>query len=181
MGEEAVPTKSSSEPPPPLLLRGHLRLVVFDCCPGDATFEKAYNAALLSLPLRFPIRTLGAPLVYGAVAMVHGLQSAGLMRSVSELRRELNDPTAFGTQARRLYLYSKGDVMVAAEDVLTHAQEARERLGCAVEIVGFEQAAHCALIREDAKRYWDAIKKGWDASGSIQPGQSVERLYVSKL
>lgn len=34
-----------------------LRLVVFDCCPGDASFGKAYEAGLLSLPPQMPFRS----------------------------------------------------------------------------------------------------------------------------
>ncbi|KAK8001698.1 hypothetical protein PG991_013920 [Apiospora marii] len=170
-------TSSSS---PKLLLRDHLRLVVFDCCPGDASFVKAYNAALVSLPeTRFlDVRSLGAPLVYGAVAAMQGLQAAGLVRSVRELRRELNDPGAFGTRTRRLYLYSRADAMVAAEDVLAHAREAGRELGCRVGAVGFEEAAHCALVREDEGRYWGAIEDWWTGD---DPSQSPGMQVVSKL
>ncbi|KAK8137531.1 hypothetical protein PG984_003024, partial [Apiospora sp. TS-2023a] len=129
-------------------LRDRLRLVIFDCCPGDASFVKDYNAALISLPeTRFvDIRSLGAPLVYGAVAAMTALQRAGLVRSVRELRRELNDPAAFGTRARRLYLYSLADTMVAAEDVLSHSREASRGLGCVVGTVGYKDAAHWEVL-----------------------------------
>lgn len=164
----------------PHLLRDHLRLIVLDCCPGDASFAKAYNAALVSLPETrvLDLRALGAPLVYGAVAAMQGLQAAGLVRSVRELRRELNDPGAFGTRARRLYLYSRADAMVAAEDVLAHAREARGELGCRVGAVGFEEAAHCALVREDEGRYWGAVEDWW-AGGDLAQTPGVRG--VSKL
>ncbi|KAK8067277.1 hypothetical protein PG997_014024 [Apiospora hydei] len=174
---------SHGSSPSSQLFRDNLRLVVFDCCPGDASFDKAYKAAIISLPqTRFlDVRSLGAPLVYGAVAAIHGLQSAGLMRSVRELRRELNDPSAFGTQAGRLYLYSRADAMVAAEDVLAHAREAGAGLGCAVETVEFEEAAHCALVREDAQRYWGAVKDGWGRKGSTRPARRVDMHPSSRL
>ncbi|KAK7955229.1 hypothetical protein PG996_016039 [Apiospora saccharicola] len=137
-------------------LRDRLRIVIFDCCPGDASFTKAHNAALVSLPAtRFiNLRFLGVPLLYGAVAAMTGLQSARLVRSMPELRRELNDPAAFGTRAPQLYLYSRADAMVTTEDVLRRPWDAWRELGCMVGTVGFEEAAHCALVGEDEGRYW---------------------------
>lgn len=156
--------------PPPERARFHarLRLVVFDCCPGDASFRRAYEAALLSLPpTGIPLRWLGAAGVYGVVGMVHALQASGLMRSVRDLRRGLNDPQQFvGRGAGRLYLFSDGDRAVAAGDVVSHAREA-EGAGYTTEVVRFGGAGHCALIVEDASRYWDAICGRWDRLGSV--------------
>lgn len=103
------------------------------------------------------------------------------MRSLRELRRELNNMAALGRRARRLYLYFRGDVMVAAEDVLAHTQESRARLGCPIQTVGFEKAAHCALVREDCMRYWGAIAEGWSEDGLLQPVRGDERPSLSKL
>ncbi|KAK7966249.1 DNA repair protein rhp57 [Apiospora aurea] len=175
---------SMGSSPSSQLFCDNLRLVVFDCCPGGASFGKAYNAAIVSLPqtTRFlGVRSLGAPLVYAAVAAVHGLQSAGLMRSVRELRRELNDPVAFRARAGRLHLYSRADEMVAAEDVLAHAREAEAGLGCAVGTVGFEEAAHCALVREDAQRYWGAVKDGWARKDPTRPAAGADMHSLPRL
>ncbi|ETS73438.1 hypothetical protein PFICI_15043 [Pestalotiopsis fici W106-1] len=146
------------------LVRARLGLVVFDSCPGDASFAHAYQAALISLPANRPlVRALGAPLVGGTVAVIHALQSAGAMRSVHDLRRDLLNPAAFGPAPARLYLYSRGDAVVAAADVLAHADETRRGLGCRVGIVGFEKAEHCALILEDKEKYWKAVQEAWEA------------------
>ena len=146
------------------LIRARMGLVVFDSCPGDASFAHAYQAALISLPAGRPlIRALGAPLVGGTVAMIHVLQSAGAMRSVHQLRRDLLSPAVFGPTPARLYLYSRGDAVVAATDVLAHAHETRRGLGCRVGTVGFESADHCALVLEDNEKYWRAVREAWEA------------------
>lgn len=144
------------------LLCDHLRQIVFDCCPGDTSFAKAFNAAILSLPATSsaPIRALGTAAIFAAVATITALQKAGFMSSVNDMRRELNKPTLFGTAARRLYLFSRADRMVGPADVQSHAQLAREA-GCEVGLVLFREAPHCALVTEDATKYWRAIQGCW--------------------
>jgi DNA repair protein RAD57 len=144
------------------LLCDHLRQIVFDCCPGDTSFDKAFNAASVSLPLTSsaPFRVLGTAAVFAVVATITTLQKAGLMSSVSDMRRELNEPALFGSGARRLYLFSRADRMVGPADVQSHAQLAREA-GCEVGLVLFREAPHCALVTEDATKYWRAIQGCW--------------------
>ena len=144
------------------LLCDHLRQIVFDCCPGDTSFDKAFNAASVSLPptSSAPFRALGTAAVFAVVATITALQKAGLMSSVSDMRRELNEPALFGSGARRLYLFSRADRMVGPADVQSHAQLAREA-GCEVGLVLFREAPHCALVTEDATKYWRAIQGCW--------------------
>lgn len=131
--------------------------MVFDCCPGDTSVEKAYEAGLLSLPPQLLFRsTLGAAAVYGFISVIHGLQSAGVMLSVDDMRAELNNASIFGSGAHRLYLFSDGDRVVAPEDVLSHAKEG-EASGFRVGTARFGEAPHCSLVLEDAARYWDVI------------------------
>lgn len=157
------------------LVRARIGLVVFDSCPGDASFAHAYQAALISLPASRPlIRALGAPLVGGTVAVIHVLQSAGAMHSVHELRRDLLNPAVFGPAPARLYLYSRGDAVVAAADVLAHANETRRRVRCRVGTVGFESADHCALVLEDKEKYWKAVREAWEAWEGSEVIENVE-------
>ncbi|KLU81864.1 hypothetical protein MAPG_00945 [Magnaporthiopsis poae ATCC 64411] len=53
-------------------LRDRLDLVVFDCCPGDASLAKAYGAALLFLPpsLSPPVRWFGMAAAYCCVLVI---------------------------------------------------------------------------------------------------------------
>ena len=79
-----------------------------------------------------------------------------MLNSVEDLRRELNDLNTFGP-APRLYLHSKGDRLVAAEDVASHAAEIARRLDVTREV--WEYAEHVALPLEDAERYWVAVQR----------------------
>jgi hypothetical protein len=144
------------------LLQTHLHQIIFDCCPGDASFQKAYNAAMLSVPHNISslVRAISTIAVYSSVAMITGLQNLGLMSSVREMRLQLNDPAIFGLRGKILYLFSLADRMVSDTDVKSHAELAREK-GYRVEMGGFSEAAHCALVMEDADKYWGCIQACW--------------------
>ncbi|EHK24323.1 uncharacterized protein TRIVIDRAFT_189679 [Trichoderma virens Gv29-8] len=143
-------------------LSKHIGLLVLDCCPGDASFENAYRAAAYSLPSAFPARVVGQTLLYPTVAIINGLQSAGLMRSVKHLRAHLNDTAVLGT-ARRLYLYSKADQVVRWEDVEAHIENARTQRSLRAQGVAFHGSPHCALVRDHSHEYWQTIASHWDA------------------
>ncbi|KAL7912636.1 hypothetical protein GGI35DRAFT_491152 [Trichoderma velutinum] len=143
-------------------LSKHVRLFVLDCCPGDALFENAYKAAAYSLPNAFPARIVGQTLLYPTIAIITGLQSAGLMRSVKHLRAHLNNPAVLGT-ASRLYLYSKADQVVRWEDVEAHIEDARTQQGLHAEGIAFDGSPHCALVRDHSDEYWRTITSHWDA------------------
>lgn len=158
--------------------------IIFDCCPGGAGFWPAYQAAVHSLPPTQPAlaQGIGRILLYPAVGLITGLQTAGWVSSVQDLRTQLNDPELFGLAAKRLYLYSTADQLVSAEDVESHMKEARARLvspasGGGIDIAGraFMGSPHCALVRDHAARYWDAIRCFW-AGTTISPEQVRSRI-----
>jgi hypothetical protein len=130
--------------------------VVLDSCPGSSSFAKAYSGAVYSLPnTRIPgADLLGRACLLPVISAVSFLQAYGLLASVEDLRRELNDLNSFGPVSR-LYLHSKGDRLVAAEDVASHAEEIGKSLPVWRET--WEVAEHVALPLEDAGRYWDAV------------------------
>lgn len=137
--------------------------VILDCCPGSSGFIKAYSGAVYSLPeTRIPgLNILGRADLLPVIGTVSLLQSWGLISSVEDLRRELNDTNTFGP-VPRLYLHSKGDRLVAAEDVASHAAEIGMRVPVMREV--WEVAEHVALPLEDAERYWKAIRTFVDCS-----------------
>jgi Eukaryotic protein of unknown function (DUF829) len=137
-----------------------LRAIIFDCCPGDATFQKAYHAATSSLPRGQPAQSIGRLALYPAVAAITGLQHFGVMDSVRDMRAQLNDSAVFGSHAGRLYLYSAADQMVDWQDVQSHLEAAVAK-GYRTDGVRFQSSPHCALILEDEGRYWAAIKNFW--------------------
>jgi hypothetical protein len=148
------------EPDHGALFFSNLRTIILDCCPGDDTFERLYAATRVSVPQTPVAQFLGKTVMYPALAVVNGFQHAGLVRAVKDLRDILNEPSTFGSMPRRLYIYSKEDVMVGWGEVQSHLQDAQNR-GYAVGQVRFEQGPHCGLVMEDPTRYWDAVKKFW--------------------
>lgn len=138
-----------------------LRGVILDCAPGDDSLDKSYGAASVSVPDNVAAQFLSKALLYPAMSVVNGLQNAGVLRSIRDMRAQLNDPNTFGSSPRRLYIYTKDDPMVGWRDVQTHLEEARA-LGYQVEQVLFEHGAHCGLIMEDPARYWGAVQRFWD-------------------
>lgn len=148
-----------------------VQAVVFDCCPGDDSFLRMYNAAAVSFPRASPIGSFESVLLYPSIAAIFGLQRAGFMNSVRRLRDEINDPAVFGS-ARRLYLYSAADDMVPWYDVQAHVEEARTR-GFQADGLMFRDSPHCALIQEDAARYWGAIQAFWRGE---QEGKRTSKL-----
>lgn len=143
-----------------------LKLVVFDCCPGDTAFSRSYNAAALSLPPDQPANRIGKALLYPAMGVITSLQHLRVMNSVADLRSELNNPTLFGAPVRRIYLYSREDEMVLWSDVERHIEEARAK-GFPADGVRFEHGSHCALVMADGARYWAAIERAWREVGAV--------------
>lgn len=177
----AIQFMASMAPEERELLQKCLRLVVFDCCPGDGSFGKAYEAGLLSLPPRMPFRsTLGNAAVYGFISIIQGLQATGLMLSIEDMRQELNQPSVFGSEACRLYLFSDGDRAVAPQDVVSHAKQG-EISGFIVKTAHFSNAPHCSLPLEDAVKYWDAIDHHWQKYGQLHMGLGEETFPLPKL
>ena len=132
--------------------------VILDSCPGSSSFAKAYSGAVYSLPAtRIPgADLLGRAVLLPIIGTVSILQAYGLLASVEDLRCELNDLNSF-RRVPRLYLHSKGDRLVAAEDVASHAAEIGKLLPVTREV--WEVAEHVALPLEDARRYWDAVRR----------------------
>lgn len=147
----------------------YLGVVIIDCCPGDTSFDRAYQAAALSLPSSVPGQLVGKVLFYPVIGLIHGLQTTGWMNSVRDLRKQLNDPQVFGTSAARLYLYSTADQIVGYEDVESHQREAKSLVGCVVEGIAFPHSPHCALVRDHSERYWGEIKRFWTGRRSEKP------------
>lgn len=90
------------------------------------------------------------------VSAVFMLQYCGLLNSVEDLRRELNQLDTFGL-APRLYVHSKGDRLVSVDDVASHANEIAAQLPVTREV--WEVDEHCALPVEDCARYWNAVRR----------------------
>lgn len=148
---------------PALDMGRYLGGIIFDSCPGVAPFKRVYESAALSLPSSVPAKAVGTALLYPFIGVVFGLQHTGWMSSSQDIRVRLNDPGVLGETAARLYLYSTADQVFGSEDVESHLDEARSKLGCTVQGVAFPDSPHCALVRDHPGRYWNEINRFWVA------------------
>ncbi|KAF9890272.1 hypothetical protein FE257_006186 [Aspergillus nanangensis] len=157
-----------------------LRLIIFDCSPGDTAFCRSYKAAALSLPTTEPANTIGKFALYPTMGLITSLQNLGIMHSVADLRSEMNDPTLFGAAVRRLYMYSQEDEMVRWTDVERHMDRARAK-GFPVEGVRFESGPHCALVMVDGPRYWRAVQQAWEGEDFGRNNSQMHIVEKCKL
>lgn len=140
--------------------------MILDCCPGKGELNSATRAMAFSLPKQPIVRFIGWYMIYAFTACyIFFINATGSDDAISWIRRVLNDGKVFSTEAKRLYVCSKKDALVEFEHVREHAADAREA-GYVVREEVFESAPHCALINEDAGRYWDAIKD--EVLGKVQ-------------
>lgn len=130
---------------------------ILDSAPGRATYKRSIAAMSVGLPKFFPLRFLGILILHVACIVIwlqrHILGSENV---ITRVRRELNDPLLFLTEARRVYIYSKTDEMVDWETVEEHADEAEED-GVHVERERFGNSKHVGHMMEDSDRYWGAV------------------------
>lgn len=134
--------------------------VTLDCSPGKGNFHATVRAIKFSLPPNPFFRGIGTLLVYLLMASyVAFITVSRRQDGISWIRETINDTTLLGVNVPRLYLYSRADLLVDVGDIHAHAEDA-SRKGCGdVREVVFGRAPHCALINEDAGRYWDAVEK----------------------
>lgn len=154
------PSPSTIPRPFPIPLIG----LILDSCPGSTSFTKSYAAAAYSLPATQPANLLGKTLLFPLIGTLSSLQALGVVSSIDDLRRELNDINTFGS-VPRLYLHSAGDEVVGVEDVSSHAKEITEK-GVSVRREVWSRAAHCALPVEDTERYWRVLAEFAASAGS---------------
>ncbi len=64
--------------------------------------------------------------------------------------------------AKRLYLYSKADEIIAWDAVEVHAAQATTR-GYDVSLELFEGSPHVGHMRAFRDQYWAAIRKAWES------------------
>lgn len=145
--------------------------VTMDCSPGKAEPHSAAAAMRLSMPKMLWGEAISTALIYMFVYMYKlYVESLGKQDRIAVIRDTLNDPVMMGKGIRRLYLYSKIDPLVDLEHVREHAEEARTKCGAVVEEEVFVKAPHCALVNEDAGRYWAAVEA--NASNRGEPLQN---------
>ncbi|KAM0723094.1 hypothetical protein Q7P37_001294 [Cladosporium fusiforme] len=134
--------------------------IVFDSCPGEATYQRSVHAFSLSLPKHPLAQIIGLPLVHFMICMfglVFFLFSAE--NFMARIRRQLNEPALFAVEVPRLYVFSHADKLVLSRDVASHAADARRKGYLKVSELPFENSAHCAHAMAHGEQYWAAVDR----------------------
>jgi hypothetical protein len=189
------PSSSSSSPQPRLPAELPVSAIILDSCPGRADFQTLVKVALTSVPKKaILLRLLFTPIAYAMIAWILSTYALGISENVlSKLWRRLNDvggpflikmgkagascASASGGNAvevvPRTYIYSTRDDMIMWQDVIEHAEEARQALKIAlndsrngstdvndvVRLEGFIGSPHVNHVSVDPVRYWGIVRE----------------------
>ncbi|BFZ57391.1 hypothetical protein PYCC9005_004443 [Savitreella phatthalungensis] len=167
------------------------RTVVFDSCPGRASYGvtvAAFTAALAppprkisapspdgpqatQKPARSPsflsrvTRKLGLGLLVTIITLWYGFSRVKRFVTRRDVIEELRDQTVLAQLVAthsRTYIYSDGDKLIRSVDVEEHASHARSAGHADVRLEKFPSTSqHVVHSRTDPQRYWSIIEKAW--------------------
>jgi hypothetical protein len=138
-----------------------MRAQMLDSSPGKGSWRRSHAAILQSLPRTWLWRLFGSVALHIVLFLVFAFNTiTGRENRMLVMCREMNDTAIFDVRVPRVYLYSKADLMVKADEVEEHADEA-EAQGWAIKRMCFEKSPHVGHILEDAGKYWGAVLEAW--------------------
>ncbi|UNI18176.1 hypothetical protein JDV02_004460 [Purpureocillium takamizusanense] len=146
-------------------------LLIMDSTPGSTEMSAANvsrwsRAMAIGTAAWFPWPRAATQAIWAAVLCLNALYAAVIGRESAGAwsRRAVNDGAYEAPAARKLYLYSREDDLIAWEDVEAHAAEARER-GWEPDVELFEGSGHVGHMRRHPRQYWGAIRASWEKAG----------------
>jgi len=143
---------------PPRFRRYDFSAIVFDSCPGTATYTRTVQAMTLSMPKNPMTKYLGPPILHIVLCLLFlALFITRAEDVITRIRRQLNDRKLFSPDVPRLYIYSKADQLVPYQDVKSHADHARRNGYSVTSELLFEESAHCAHALAHKEQYWEAV------------------------
>jgi len=142
---------------------GHVlsaKAIVFDSCPGRPTATEGWAALSLGLPkgLLWCPAAATVLLLLGVIAI--GRNGLGIPTFIDRIFPKLNDWSLVDRSAKRLYVWSEADRIVAARDPREHARLAKEQ-GVSVQTLEETDLPHMTAIVKDGERYWGAVETLW--------------------
>lgn len=141
------------------------------CNRGKTTFSSLHNA--FSVPfakssrvfVRWPV-TLGIAAAFGLFKILNFI-TFGRMDVIQKQRQYLLDPALLGKSKDMLYIYSRSDPIIDFRFVEEHIAEAR-KAGNHVQTAVFSDSNHVAHMQNDKQKYWELVRKFWEASSTRQ-------------
>lgn len=135
----------------------NIRNMIIDSAPGSPEIGVSHRAMLLSIN---PPGYAWAPAwvsmwIYLCLCWVY-MAVTGTENPIEGVRQRLNDPSLFEDRAKRVYVYSKSDLMVPWDWVEASARQAEQR-GWETGLEGFKGSKHVAHAVVDKERYWKIV------------------------
>lgn len=144
------------------------QLVTLDSTPGstDLTFSNMRRLSLamaLGTASWFPWPFALTQGLWGVFLCVMNVIERILRRKSAgvESVKAIENPELSTKEARRLYLYGKGDRIILWTDIERHVAEAR-REGWKSDCRLFEGSGHVEHMRKSPVEYWKAIQESWE-------------------
>ncbi|OBT60785.1 hypothetical protein VE03_09968 [Pseudogymnoascus sp. 23342-1-I1] len=148
-----------------------LHALILDSTPSSVHYTRSLAAILVPLAKSPLLKLLALPFIHLLLCVIFLCDRVlGFENVVARARRRLNSSAFVGLEVPRLYLYSDADEMVGAEDVETHAEEARRAGYGGVEMLRFEGSGHCAHALRYGERYWEGVAGVLERSNAVARG-----------
>lgn len=161
-------------------------VTVFDSCPGRFRYAGAVATMTVGLSRRpLPVRLVTLSVVHVLVASfwlrtrwrrLAGRLAVWLKGNSSSVAKPRKDSEnvldgawephnetggSNRNEVRRAYLYSRDDLLVAADDVEQHAVEARAHGFTVARMLQFPDSGHVTHARKDPAQYWRTVREVW--------------------
>ncbi|KAH6881887.1 indole-diterpene biosynthesis protein-like protein PaxU [Alternaria rosae] len=142
--------------------------IIMDSGPAAGYYWKSYNAMVLSLPSGL-LRSAGYVFVHGILLILFASVALGryeypevlVRRTLLDERFVCDGGRGGNAKGRVCYLYSKADRMTDWEDVVGHADMAKEK-GWDVGEVVFEGTPHCGHLVGNDGAYVGEMGRMWE-------------------
>lgn len=135
--------------------------MILDSTPGRVKYAstiRAFAVALPKHPILNALTNIGIRIMFFLYVFAYWV--SGKLDLIAQTRADLNNKAYFGTEAKRMYVYSEADDKVAWEFVEQHMEEARG-LGYYVEGDRWVDSTHCGHLLVDVERYWRCVTGLW--------------------
>jgi hypothetical protein len=145
--------------------------IVFDSCPGVASYSSTVAAFSASLPRNPVLWTIGSVLYRILFRIWFIAERLTKWKNIVRMAYEgLNEKALFPDSAARLYLYSLADELIHWKHIERHADEARN-VCHEVWRVRYTRTPHVYHMFQDRRKYWDAVMGLWDSDYLSAPGK----------
>jgi len=136
------------------------KAIVFDSCPGRPSLTEAWAAMSIGLPRGLLWYPSAAAILFLLDVIAISRYGLAIPTFIDKIFPKLNDWNLVDKSARRLYIYSEADQIVAARDPKAHLELAKEA-GVEVTVLAESDTQHMQALVKDGERYWKAVEQLW--------------------